>query len=77
MVTGITPIIIYHMCGFSNYGFFLGAAGNLLGLIIAHLVWKKFYKSDDPNMYYNKKDNFKRLKDFKSDEDFVEYIESL
>ena len=75
MFTGIAPIIIYHMCGFSNYGFFLGAAGNFFGFLIAHLIWKKWFRSDDPNMYYNQKDSFKRLKDFEYDDDLMSYTE--
>jgi Na+/proline symporter len=69
MFTGVLPVLIYHMCGYDNYAFILGAAGNLFGLIISHIVWKYFFKSDDPNMYYNQKDNFKRLKDFEYDDD--------
>ena len=75
MFTGIAPIIIYHMCGFSNYGFFLGAAGNFFGFLISHLIWKKYFRSNDPNMYYNKKDSFKRLKDFEYDDDLMSYTE--
>ena len=75
MFTGIAPIIIYHMCGFSNYGFFLGAAGNFFGFLISHLIWKKWFRSEDPNMYYNKKDSFKRLKDFEYDDDLMSYTE--
>ena len=75
MFTGIAPIIIYHMCGFSNYGFFLGAAGNFFGFLISHLIWKKWFRSDDPNMYYNQKDSFKRLKDFEYDDDLMSYTE--
>ena len=75
MVTGITPVLIYHFLGYEDYACILGLLGNLLGLVIAHLIWKKYFRSDDPNMYYNKKDSFKRLKDFEYDDDLMSYTE--
>ena len=75
MVTGITPVLIYHFLGYEDYACILGLLGNLLGLVISHLIWKKWFRSDDPNMYYNKKDSFKRLKDFEYDDDLMSYTE--
>jgi Na+/proline symporter len=69
MGSGFFPVLIYHLLGYEGYACFLGMLGNFFGFIIAHLVWKYFFKSDDPNIYYNQKDNFKRLKDFEYDDE--------
>ena len=75
MFTGFFPVLFYHLLGYEGYACFLGMLGNFFGFLIAHLIWKKYFRSDDPNIYYNKKDSFKRLKDFEYDDDLMSYTE--
>ena len=75
MFTGFFPVLFYHLLGYEGYACFLGMLGNFFGFLISHLIWKKWFRSDDPNMYYNQKDNFKRLKDFEYEDDLMSYTE--
>ena len=72
---GLITIISWHIIGNNNYGSFIGILANSLTLLISHIIWKKYFRSDDPNMYYNQKDSFKRLKDFEYDDDLMSYTE--
>ena len=73
MSTGMFSVFLYHFFVSDANALIIGAAVNCVTLIIAHLVWKKYFRSDDPNMYYNQKDNCKRLKDFEYDDDIMSY----
>ena len=73
--TGLLSVFLYHFFVSDSNALFIGAFVNCITLIIAHLIWKKYFRSDDPNMYYNQKDSFKRLKDFEYDDDLMSYTE--
>ena len=72
---GYFLLLGYKIFSGEDYGYILGLCGSGLTFLIAHLIWKKWFRSDDPNMYYNQKDNFKRLKDFEYDDDLMSYTE--
>lgn len=73
--TGLLSVFLYHFFVSDANALFIGAFVNCFTLIIAHLIWKKYFKSDDPNMYYNQKDCVNRLKDFEYDDDLMSYTE--
>lgn len=73
--TGLLSVFLYHFFVSDANALFIGAFVNCFTLIIAHLIWKKWFRSDDPNMYYNQKDSIKRFKDFEYDDDLMSYTE--
>ena len=75
IISGYLGIFIYKIFGFESYSMFISLSLSSLTLLISHLIWKKWFRSDDPNMYYNQKDSFKRLKDFEYDDDLMSYTE--
>jgi len=75
IISGYLGIFIYKIFGFESYSMFISLSLSSLTLLISHIIWKKYFKSNDPNMYYNKKDSFKRLKDFEYDDDLMSYTE--
>ena len=72
---GYILLLGYKFIFSEDYGYIFGLCGSGITLLISHIIWKKYFRSDDPNMYYNQKDSFKRLKDFEYDDDLMSYTE--
>ena len=75
MIAGELTIFISHLFLNIDFYYVIGIIIEFSTLLISHVIWKKYFRSDDPNMYYNKKDSFKRLKDFEYDDDLMSYTE--